>query len=120
MPDEVMGTTAKTYSILDLEGLGKEIWEGVDSAVYVRELRDGWKSRRAPYKNRSCRVASFAADGCRRTTEPVKCPFTQGDPCMRLTRILVPAALLAAASACAGTGKYTSVARLKETKCSLS
>jgi len=29
-----------THSILDLEGLGKEIWEGVDADKYVAEERD--------------------------------------------------------------------------------
>jgi hypothetical protein len=30
------------HSILDLEGLGKEIWEGVDADKYVAEERDSW------------------------------------------------------------------------------
>lgn len=29
-------------NILDLEGLGSEIWKGVDPVKYVRELRDEW------------------------------------------------------------------------------
>ncbi len=30
------------HSILDLEGLGKEVWEGVDADEYVAEERDSW------------------------------------------------------------------------------
>ena len=29
-------------SILELEGLGKEIWEGIDPDEYVRKERDSW------------------------------------------------------------------------------
>jgi hypothetical protein len=32
-------------SLLELEGLGKEIWEGVDAQKYVDELRDEWEHR---------------------------------------------------------------------------
>lgn len=32
-------------SLLDLEGLGKEIWRGVDPKSYVSELRDEWDHR---------------------------------------------------------------------------
>jgi hypothetical protein len=32
-------------NILSLEGLGKEVWEGVDPRKYVRELRDEWNAR---------------------------------------------------------------------------
>lgn len=32
-------------SILDLAGLGKEIWEGIDAQQYVNELRDEWNAR---------------------------------------------------------------------------
>jgi plasmid stability protein len=31
-------------SILELEGLGKELWEGIDAAEYVRRERDSWDS----------------------------------------------------------------------------
>ncbi len=31
-----------TRSLLELRGLGKEIWEGVDAQEYVNELRDEW------------------------------------------------------------------------------
>ena len=29
-------------SIMELEGLGAEIWEGVDVAQYINEMRDEW------------------------------------------------------------------------------
>ncbi len=32
-------------SLLELEGLGKEIWEGVDAQEYVNELRNEWDCR---------------------------------------------------------------------------
>jgi hypothetical protein len=32
-------------SLLELEGLGKEIWEGVDAQEYVNRLREEWKER---------------------------------------------------------------------------
>lgn len=34
----------KTESILGLRGLGKEVWEGIDVAEYIREERDSWDS----------------------------------------------------------------------------
>jgi hypothetical protein len=33
------------HSILELEGLGAEIWEGIDAQEYVNALRDEWKHR---------------------------------------------------------------------------
>lgn len=33
------------HSLLELEGLGKEIWEGVDPQTYIDELRDEWDHR---------------------------------------------------------------------------
>jgi len=30
-------------SLLDLRGLGKELWKGVDPDEYVRSLREGWE-----------------------------------------------------------------------------
>ena len=30
------------HSLLELEGLGAEIWQGVDAQQYVNELRDEW------------------------------------------------------------------------------
>lgn len=32
----------KSLSILDLQGLGKELWENVDAADYVARERDSW------------------------------------------------------------------------------
>ena len=29
-------------SLLELEGLGAEIWQGIDAQQYVNELRDEW------------------------------------------------------------------------------
>ena len=33
------------HSILELHGLGKEIWQGVDGSEYVSKLRDEWAER---------------------------------------------------------------------------
>jgi plasmid stability protein len=30
-------------SVMDLEGLGKEIWTGVDTSKYIDEMRSSWK-----------------------------------------------------------------------------
>ena len=35
-----------THSILDLHGLGKEIWQDIDAEEYVRKLRGEWEERR--------------------------------------------------------------------------
>jgi hypothetical protein len=35
----------KTRSIMELEGLGAEIWEGIDAQEYVNELRKEWDHR---------------------------------------------------------------------------
>lgn len=31
------------HSILELEGLGKEIWEGIDAQEYVDQERNAWR-----------------------------------------------------------------------------
>ena len=33
---------SKKRSILELEGLGKELWEGIDPDEYVAKERDSW------------------------------------------------------------------------------
>jgi hypothetical protein len=35
----------KSRSLLDLEGLGEEIWQGINPQVYVTELRKEWDQR---------------------------------------------------------------------------
>ena len=35
----------QSRSLLDLEGLGEEIWQGIDPQVYVTELRKEWDQR---------------------------------------------------------------------------
>lgn len=32
-------------SLMELHGLGKEIWEGVDAQEYVNQLREEWNDR---------------------------------------------------------------------------
>lgn len=40
---QVMPKRAKPKrSILELEGLGKEIWQGIDAQEYVNQERDSW------------------------------------------------------------------------------
>jgi len=38
-------TQPKKRSLLELEGLGKDIWEGIDAQEYVNELRREWDHR---------------------------------------------------------------------------
>jgi plasmid stability protein len=38
---EALGVQQKT-SILELEGLGKELWEGIDPAEYIEQERSSW------------------------------------------------------------------------------
>ena len=33
---------SEPLSILDLQGLGRDLWHGVDAADYVRRERDSW------------------------------------------------------------------------------
>lgn len=35
-------TAPRSRSLLELRGLGREIWAGVDPVHYVRELREEW------------------------------------------------------------------------------
>jgi len=35
----------RKQSILELEGLGKEVWAGIDPRQYIDELRDEWDAR---------------------------------------------------------------------------
>jgi hypothetical protein len=39
--DEALGPE-KTLSISGLKGLGKELWEGIDAAEYIRGEHDSW------------------------------------------------------------------------------
>ncbi|NKQ36112.1 MAG: hypothetical protein HF973_10920 [Chloroflexi bacterium] len=34
----------KTYSIMELEGLGAEIWQDIDAQAYVNQERASWDS----------------------------------------------------------------------------
>ena len=35
-------TTRPQHSIMELEGLGKEIWEGIDVEKYIKDERNSW------------------------------------------------------------------------------
>lgn len=37
-----VGGSTTTRSILELEGLGAEVWQGVDVAAYLRRERESW------------------------------------------------------------------------------
>lgn len=39
--DEAIGPR-RTLSIMDLDGLGKEVWEGVDASEYIKKERNSW------------------------------------------------------------------------------
>jgi hypothetical protein len=36
---------SKSRSLLELEGLGAEIWKGIDAQEYVNQLRSEWDDR---------------------------------------------------------------------------
>lgn len=38
-------TASDEHSLLELEGVGAEIWQGVDAQAYVHTLRDEWEPR---------------------------------------------------------------------------
>ncbi len=37
------GTAEPKHSILELHGLGKDLWQGIDAQEYVDRLRDEWE-----------------------------------------------------------------------------
>ena len=39
----VQVTDAKPHSIMELEGLGAEIWRDVDAQAYIDQERDSWE-----------------------------------------------------------------------------
>ncbi len=43
--DSLTGPTGEEHSILELEGLGAEIWQGIDAQEYVNRLRSEWNDR---------------------------------------------------------------------------
>ncbi len=43
--DEGETESPKKRSIMELHGLGAEIWEGIDAQKYVDDLRDEWEHR---------------------------------------------------------------------------
>jgi hypothetical protein len=40
-----ISTSGKKHSILELAGLGEEIWEGFDVEEYINQLRSEWDHR---------------------------------------------------------------------------
>lgn len=45
MPNANGNTSHKKHSIMELHGLGAEIWQGIDAQEYVNELRKEWDHR---------------------------------------------------------------------------
>jgi hypothetical protein len=43
--DSLTADVEKSHSILELEGLGADIWQGMDAQDYVNNLRDEWDNR---------------------------------------------------------------------------
>ena len=41
------------HRLTNLEGVGKEIWEGIDAQEYVNQLRDEWDERERIQTDRS-------------------------------------------------------------------
>ena len=44
-PDEESARKQKLHSILELRGLGKELWRSIDPNEHVRAERDSWNTR---------------------------------------------------------------------------
>lgn len=42
LPAIVQHQNEPQHSILELRGLGKEVWEGIDAQEYVNQERDAW------------------------------------------------------------------------------
>jgi hypothetical protein len=42
---ESLTESSKTHSLLELKGLGAELWQGVDAQTYIDTLRDEWDHR---------------------------------------------------------------------------
>ena len=40
------GSSTAMHSIMELHGLGREIWDGVDAQTYVNQMRDEWDKSR--------------------------------------------------------------------------
>lgn len=45
LAQDVAQETPRKRSILELEGLGAELWQGVDAQEYINQLRDEWDTR---------------------------------------------------------------------------
>lgn len=45
LAEEESQTAPRKRSLLELEGLGAELWEGIDAQEYVNELRQEWDHR---------------------------------------------------------------------------
>ena len=43
--DSLTEESDNSHSILELEGLGAEIWNGIDAQDYINNLRDEWDHR---------------------------------------------------------------------------
>ncbi len=43
--EPTQATGQRQRSIMELHGLGKELWEGIDAQEYVNELRKEWDHR---------------------------------------------------------------------------
>jgi hypothetical protein len=41
---EMQASTPK-HSIMELAGLGKQVWEGIDAQEYINQLRSEWDAR---------------------------------------------------------------------------
>lgn len=44
---ELAATSAQPrHNIMELHGLGKDVWEGIDAQDYINKLRDEWNPNR--------------------------------------------------------------------------
>ena len=42
---ETLTEPEETHSLLELEGLGEDLWRGIDAQEYVNQLRSEWDHR---------------------------------------------------------------------------
>ena len=45
--ESIIAGTKPRHSLLELDGIGQGVWEGIDAQEYVNQMRDEWDERPA-------------------------------------------------------------------------